>query len=262
MSLDETGGWGDMMAGDTKNAQDGPKRIQKVLGEIFEFFMAHGQVKNLTLADKTIQMTANKLGGICQECQMQLRGGGEVEEVAAPPPTKGNEKRRLFLLRLVTSKLSHLFDPVHNPNPMDRAYALGLDLYFRRIFSQNVYIRLNGEAKQILGATGSDDIQVFNTVNTNPFFNAFVQNVLIRLALTFKKYEGAKGLFMQDVNSALPNDYPDMTNEQFRVLMSALLFDVFMKGKSEMDGKLLEFRFGPGTADTLNAISDKFGTDR
>lgn len=250
------------MAGDNKSAQDGPRRIQKILGEIFEFFLAHGQMKNLALADETIRMTGNKLGQVCQDCQMQLMGSGDVDEDAPPPPTAGNEKRRLFLLRLVSSKLSHLFDPVHNPNPMDRAYAMGLDLYFRRIFPQQVYVRLNGEAKQILGASGRDDVQVVNTVNTNPFFSAFMQNVLVRMVLTFKDYEAAKGLFMQDVNDALPSGYDEMTNEQFRVLMSALLFDVFMKGKSEMDGKLLDYRFGKGTADILNFVSDKFGADR
>ena len=251
------------MAGDNKSTQDGPRRIQKVLAEIFEFFMAHSQMKNLSLAEKTIQMTGNKLGQICQDCQMQLLGGGEVDEEATPPPTKGNEKRRLFLLRLITCKASHLFDPVHNPNPMDRAYAMGLDLYFRRIFPQNVYLRLNGEAKQILTAAGSgDDVQIFNMVNTNPFFSAFVQNVLIRVALSFRKYDGAKGLFMNDTNEALPSGYEEMSNEQFRVFMSALLFDVFMRGKSELDGKLLDFRYGPETSETINTVSEKFSKDR
>ena len=245
-----------------EDGTDGPKRVQKILGEIFEFTLAHGQVKNLEAAGHSVQMTREKLESVCKACQLQTLGGGDEDmDVPGTVTGTGNEKRRLFLLRLISCKLSHLFDKAHNPNPMDRTYALGLDLYFRRIFSQDVYVRLNGEAKQILAAAGGDDVQVFNLVNTNVFFSTFVQNVLVRVIMSFRKYETAKDMLLQDINEALPHGYNNITHEQYRVLMSALLFDVFIKGKSEMDGRILDFRYGPKTAEILNQVSDRFGRD-
>ena len=238
---------------------DGPKRVQRIIGEIFEFTLAHGQVKNLDVAGSSVQMVSNKLEGVCRDCQTQMLGGEDIEDVASGGV--GNEKRRMHLLRLVSCKLSHLFDSDHNPNPMDRVYALGIDLYFRRILSEDVYNRVNAEAKQILSAAGGDDVRMFNLINSNIFFGAFVQNVLVRIVTSFKKYDEAKAFFIKDVNDALPGDYPDLTQEQYRVIMSALLFDVFIKGKSELDGKLLDYRFGPKTAEILNHVSDRFGRD-
>ena len=247
------------MAGE--DGPDGPKRIQRVLGEIFEFTLAHGQVKNLEAAGHSVQMTRDKLDSICGHCQTQMLGGGDAGEEPVAGAGAGNEKRRMHLLRLVSCKLSHLFDSAHNPNPMDRVYALGIDLYFRRILSEDVYSRVNSEAKQILAAAGGDDVRMFNLINSNIFFGSFVQNVLVRIVTSFKKYGEAKALFIQDVNDALPGNYPELTQEQYRVLMSALLFDVFIKGKSEMDGKILDYRFGPKTSEILNHVSDQFGRD-
>lgn len=255
------------MTGDSK--PDGPERVLKLLNEIFEVVAEHGGRMDDETVTESIRMTTAALSRVCRECQGQ-KAAAEVppiEEKPAEPAPKNKsekqdeEKRRLHLLRLTTCKLSNLFDTVNNPNPMNRATAHGLDTYLNRILGSAVYDHLNDQAGAILKVTGRNDVAVLNSVQSNPFHRLFLQNILVRIALSFKRYASAKRAFISDLNAVLPSTMDPVGHAEYRMILGALLFDLFIQSKSGRDSELLDYEYGPKTVKNLNAVAEQFGRD-
>lgn len=240
---------------------DGPERILRLFKDVFEVAAGHHGSLDVRTVEESIRLTTEKLSAVCAECQGFAVAAEPPPEPEPEPDLKADEKRKFFLLRLISCKLSNLFDTVNNPNPMDRHTTHGLDNYMRRIFTQPVYEHLNTQAGIIIKITGRNDVAVLNSIQNNPFHRVFLQNILVRIALSFSKYEPAKDAFIADLNDALPPSLEAAGSQEFRMILRALFFDLFLQSKSNLEGALLDYEYGPGTAATLNKVAERFGRD-
>lgn len=255
---------------DGERKTGGTDRILKILTEMFDLTLEQGRRMDQATAEQSMKLTADKLVEICLDCRS--RPPIPAIQSVAPPPrpketpkeTKEGEapKRTRYLLRLVSCKLSSLFDNEDGSIKIDRSATFGVDAYLKRIFEPSVYAHLNEQAKEILEVSGNDDATVLNNIQFNNFNWAFLQNILVRIAVSFKSYHSAKTLFIKDLNSELQPGDPDVGQVEYRLIMGALLFDLFIHAKSGLEGALLDYRYGPKTAKTIVAVADHFGRDR
>ena len=244
---------------------DCPARIRHIVGDIFNLMVTQGHRIDEATADAALSGAQERLGEICLECL----GGAATEdpprsalmdEPTAPRKAR-DDNRKYFLLRMVSCKLSHLFDTENNPTPLDRASSHGIDTYMHRIFSKSVYEQINDRAEDILDHTGTGDTNILNAILDNPDYKAFLENVLVRLAVSFLKYESAKGLFISELNMAMPDGAPPLGHVEFKSVMRALLSDIFLLGKTLGGNDLLDYRYGKNTAAIIDRVADDFGQD-
>ena len=244
---------------------DCPVRVRNIVTELFDLAIAQGHRIDSETAAIAVNSAHTRLGEICLEC---LSGAATEEpprsalmdEPSADKPALDN-KRKYFLLRMVSCKLSHLFDTVNNPSPLDRACSHGIDAYMHRIFSPGVYEQINTRAEEILEHTGTGDTNILNAIMDHPDYKAFLENVLIRFAVSFIKYEGARDLFMSDLNMALPNNAAPLSHGDFKAIIRALLSDIFLLGKVLGGNDLLDYRYGANTAAIIDHVADDFNRD-
>ncbi len=242
----------------------GSEQILRILSEIFDLTVHQGRRMDPGTAEKSIKMTAEKLVEICLDCRQRapVSTVRRVDPAAQPKKASEAPKRALFLLRLVTCKLSSLFESEGNPKTLDRSAVYGLDAYMKRIFEPGVYAYLDEQAKAILEVSGDSDNAILNNIQFNAFHWAFLQNILVRIALSFKGYLNAKALFISDLNKALGPSDPPVRQAEYRMIMGALLFDLFVHAKSSVEGTLLDYQYGPKTAKIIAAVANNFGHDR
>jgi len=229
--------------------------------------MANPDAFDASMAEAGAQMTLSRLNKICDAC-------GELPASALPQidlipineapveRPKGKEQRKLHLLRLISCKLSHAFDGRHNPDPLDRQVSIGIDVYLRRIFGIPVYTRLNDQAERILLLSGRSDDQVLRAVMSNFMHRQFFVNVLVRFGLSFRNFDVARHLFMEDLNESRPMGSPELGKTAFHMIMGSLLNDVFLIAKSQDDGAAMDFQYGPRTARGLEEVVALLAKDR
>ena len=233
--------------------------INRLVGEVFNTTLSRKDGLDDETAKEAIRLTQEKISAFCLSCQLQDQGDEKPKHVPLDPALK--EKRHLFLLRLIFCKISHLFVKSNKQTSYDRSITSGIDAYLHKIFKPAIYKHLNEHAKTILDQAGDDDITILNTIQDNPFHRTYLHNVYVRFALSFSKYENAKSIFMNDLNQSLPEGHEPLTHQDFRTIFNALLGDVFLSGKSELDGLLLDYQYGPRTAQGLITIAETFGRD-
>jgi len=132
----------------------------------------------------------------------------------------------------------------------------------RRIFGLSVYRRLNDQAERILLLSGRGDDIVLRAVMSNFMHRQFFMNVLVRLGLSFRNFDVAKHLFMEDLNESRPLGSAKLEKPAFHMMMGALLNDVFLIAKSQDDGALLDFLYGQRTARGLEEVVALMSKDR
>ena len=242
----------------------GPERILRILSEIFDLTVDQERRMDPATAEKIIKMTADKLAEISLDCRQRapVSTARRIDPAAQPKKTSEALKRALFLLRLVTCKLSGLFESEGDPNPLDRSAILGLDAYMKRIVEPAVYVYLDEQAKAILEVSGDDDTAILHNIQLNAFHRAFLQNILVRVALSFKGYLNAKALFISELNKATGPGDPPVGQAEYRRIMGALLFDLFAQAKSPAEGALLDYQYGPKTAKIISTVAANVGHDR
>lgn len=248
-----------------KDERSGPDEVGRIVREIFSFVMSNPEAFDASMAEAGAQMTLARLNKICDAC-------GQLPEIPAVDlipindapieRPKGQEQRKLHLLRLVSCKLSHAFDKTLNPDPLDRQVSVGLDVYLRRLFGMGVYARMNDQAERVLLVSGKGDDQVLRAVMSNFQHRQFFTNVLVRFGLSFRNFDVARHLFMEDLNESRPLGTPAVGKREFHVFTGALLNDIFLMAKSQDDGALLDFQFGPRTARGLEEAAALLAKDR
>jgi len=243
---------------------DCPARIRNIVGDLFTLTVTHGHRIDETTAEHALSSARQRLSDICLECL-----AGTPEQVAtsdpspmtATPQTGQKDHRKYFLLRMLSCKMSHLFDTHNNPAPLSRACSHGIDTYIRRLFSLAVYEQVNSRAGEILNMCGTGDTKILNAIQDNPDHKAFLENALVRIAVSFIKYTNARDMFISDLNMAMPNTADPLTHENFRAIIGALLSDVFLLGKSMGGNDLLDYRYGANTSLILDQVAVSFSKD-
>lgn len=255
------------MARDKQDPRSGPDEVGRIVSEIFSFVMANPEAFDASLAEAGAQMTLSRLNKICDACgalpscdvpQVELIPINE-EPIERP---KGQEQRRLHLLRLLSCKLSHAFDKTLNPDPLDRQVSIGIDVYLRRLFGQGVYARLNDQAERILLVSGRGDDQVLRAVMGNYQHRQFFTNILVRFGQSFRNFDVARHVFMEDLNESRPLGSKAVGKGAFHTITGALLNDLLLMAKSQDDGALMDFQFGPRTARGLEEVAVLLGKHR
>lgn len=245
---------------------DCPVRVRNIVTELFDLAVAQGHRIDDETAAIALNGARTRLGEICHEClsgaatEEPPRSALMEEPVADNKPAVDN-KRKYFLLRMISCKLSHLFDATNNHSPLDRACSHGIDTYMHRIFSKGVYDQINTRAEEILSHTGTGDTNILNAIMDNPDYKAFLENVLVRFAISFIKYKGARDLFISDLNMAMPNNAEPLTLMDFKAIIRALLSDIFLLGKVLGGNDLLDYRYGANTAAIIDRVADEFSRD-
>lgn len=247
--------------------REGPNEVGRIVSEIFTFVSEHPEAFDATMAEAGAQMTLARLDKICNACgslpvsdlpQADLIPINE-EPIARP---SGTEQRKMHLLRLISCKLSHAFDKHLNPEPIDRQVSVGIDIYMRRIFGLGVYHRLNDQAERILLISGNGDDVVLRAVMGNFMHRQFFVNILVRVALSFRNFDVAKHLFMEDLNAARPLGTPEISNTAFHLICNAMFNDLFLMAKSQDDGATLDYQYGHRTTRGLVEVVDLMHKDR
>lgn len=245
--------------------RSGPDEVGRIVSEIFSFVMANPEAFDSSMAEAGAQMTLARLNKICDACGALPEPPAvdliAIDEAPVERP-KGQEQRKLHLLRLMSCKLSHAFDKTLNPDPVDRQVSIGLDVYMRRLFGMDVYRRLNDQAERILLVSGKGDDVVLRSVMSNFQHRQFFTNILVRFGLSFRNFDVARHLFMEDLNESRPLGTPPLGKRDFHTFTGALLNDIFLMAKSQDDGALLDFQFGPRSARGLEDVSVLLAKDR
>ena len=253
------------MAGTSQDERSGPDEVGRIVSEIFSFVMSNPEAFDTSMAEAGAQMTLARLNKICDACGALPEPPAvdliAIDEEPIERP-KGQEQRKLHMLRLLSCKLSHAFDKKLNPDPLDRQVSIGLDVYLRRLFGMAVYRRLNDQAERILLVSGKGDDQVLRAVMSNYQHRQFFTNILVRFGLSLRNFDVARHLFLQDLNECRPAGVPQVGKKEFHTFAAALLNDLFLMAKSQDDGALLDFQFGPRTARGLEDVSVKLAKDR
>ena len=244
---------------------DGPSRVHSIVSELFEFVLENKQHIDKNIAEESVVSAKETLGVICKTCR-EINDEGdapeiEISQTSSPEPRSDNDKRKMHLLRLISCKLSHAFDKKHNPNPIERKFSVGIDYYLRRLFTPEVYEQLNEQAERMLMVSGVGDNVIINNVNTNIHHKNFLNNVLVRFAQSFRKFDTAHYQFMDDVNQSNPSAQPLGKNE-FHLIMSSLLNDLMLTARSQRDGAMMDFLYGPRTSQVLDEISQNLSKHR
>ena len=252
---------------DDQDERSGPDEVGRIVSEILSFVMANPGAFDASMAEAGAQMTLARLNSICKACgslpacdlpQVDIIPISE-EPIERP---SGQEQRRLHLLRLISCKLSHAFDKRLNPDPLDRQVSIGIDVYMRRVFGMSVYHRLNDQAERILLLSGRGDDVVLRAVMGNFMHRQFFMNILVRFGLSFRNFDVARHLLMEDLNESRPLGTPRLGKSAFHLIVGALLNDVFLMAKSQDDGAALDFQFGPRTARGLEEVVALLSKDR
>ena len=247
-----------------QDGQDGPDRISGIVDELFEFVIENKNHIDRNVADESTRAARATLSAICSDCRETIEDKTpeiEINKSPAPLPNKENEQRKMHLLRLVSVKLSHAFDKKHNPNPIERKFSVGIDYYLRRLFTADVFDQLNDQAQRILMVSGVGDNVIINNINTNPHHKNFLNNILVRFAQSFRKFNTARFQLMEDLNESNPSA-PPLGNNAFHLIMSSLLNDLMLTARSQRDGAMMDFLYGPKTSQALDEVSKALTDNR
>ncbi len=250
----------------SQDGQNGSERIYSIVNELFEFVIENKDHIDRNIADESTRAARASLSAICSDCREAGTAEDETPEIEinkSPPPAPhtGNEQRKMHLLRMVSVKLSHAFDKKHNPNPIERKFSVGIDYYLRRLFTAEVFDQLNDQAQRILMVSGVGDNVIINSINANPHHKNFLNNVLVRFAQSFRKFSTARFQFMEDLNESNPSA-PSLGKNEFHLIMSSLLNDLMLTARSQRDGAMMDFLYGPKTSQTLDDVSKALADNR
>ena len=109
--------------------------------------------------------------------------------------------------------------------------------------------------------SGVGDNVIINNINANPHHKNFLNNVLVRFAQSFRKFDTAHYQFMDDINESNPSA-PPLGKNEFHLIMSSLLNDLMLTARSQRDGAMMDFLYGPRTSQTLDEVSQALAKNR
>ncbi len=173
-----------------------------------------------------------------------------VAQHAAPhsTPAPRDTRRNRFLLRLVLSRVSHLFSGKQATMP--RSLIEGLDSYLNKAFGPIIYEELNNEADQILwNLSAGDDRELWDSINKNPSVRRFVDTIFIRILFRFENFAAGKKTFMSIVDRTM-QDKSNVTfgEDHFLAVFESMFSELWSEAQSEGQRIRWDFLFGDGTS--------------
>ena len=174
-------------------------------------------------------------------------GGGESA-------ASRNPRRNRFLLRLVLSRVSHLFSG--NRAILPRSLIEGLDTYLIKAFGPIIYEELNNEADQILwNLHAGDDRELWDAINKNPPVRRLVDTIFIRILFRFENFTAGKKTFTSIVDRTMQDRSNFSFNEDhFYAVFESLFSELWTEAQNEGQRIRWDFLFGDGTSARLVEI--------
>lgn len=165
-----------------------------------------------------------------------------------------DKRRNRFLLRLVLSKVSHLFGGAKATMP--RSLIEALDSYLIKAFGPIIYEELNNEADQILwNLHAGDDHQLWESINKNPPVRRFVDTIFIRILFRFENFAAGKKTFTNIVDRTMQDKSNFNFNEDhFYAVFEAMFSELWTEAQNEGQRIRWDFLFGDGTSTRLIEI--------
>jgi DNA-binding response OmpR family regulator len=192
----------------------------------------------------------------------------ETQRPSTPPPVReqprsskaGKNRRRLFLLRLFISRISHLFgDDKGRKKVVPRLFVHGFDEYLTLLMGRNLYIQLNLEAKKLLEKVESDDDAfIWREIILNEQYRRFSFNILIRILIKFKDFAKNKRNFLTIINKSFDKKVDKFTESHFNIVFMTLFADIFGFMRDADELAKMDFMYGEGTGDKISGIYDEF----
>lgn len=173
----------------------------------------------------------------------------KLDQVAHQASGLERDKRRnRFLLRLVLSKVSHLFGGKQATMP--RSLIEALDSYLIKAFGPIIYEELNNEADQILwNLHAGDDHQLWESINKNPPVRRFVDTIFIRILFRFENFAAGKKTFISIVDRTMQDKSNFSFNEDhFFAVFEAMFNELWAEAQNEGQRIRWDFLFGDGTS--------------
>jgi len=188
-----------------------------------------------------------------------LLPGGSTEQNTGQDSGVESGNRTYFLLRLIAGRFSHLFSDPQTP-VFPRDVVKGFDNYLMKLLGEVLYDELNIEAQELLSNFQTDDDgEIWQRIGENDRHKRFAYNILIRILLKFEDFEWAKRNFMSILNNVTERGSGFFFEDKhFQLLFTALFSDLFKALWSDGETVKLDFMFGEGTANRIDAIHDRF----
>lgn len=161
--------------------------------------------------------------------------------------------RKKFLLRLVSSKISHL---CNKPSILPKSIFDALDAYMKKAFGDLVYDDLNIDAEHILSCIeGDGDEFIWREINNNPRWKRLAETILIRILLRFEQFQVGKRTFMIIINDVtMTKSKFTVTDAHFMVLFASMFSDLGDSLNDENQRIRLDFHFGDGVSKKIRSI--------
>ncbi len=178
----------------------------------------------------------------------------EKLDAIAQSANQRDSRRNRFLLRLVLSRVSHLFS---GPKAiMPRSLIEGLDSYLLKAFGPIIYEELNNEADQILWSLqAGDDRELWDSINKNPPVRRFVDTIFIRILFRFENFPAGKKTFTSIVDRTM-QDKSNFTfnDDHFFAVFEAMFTELWTEAQTEGQRIRWDFLFGDGTSTRIVEI--------
>ena len=194
---------------------------------------------------------AEQFGRIAQELEATV---AESFADDATPEAKHDPRRNRFLLRLVVSRVSHLF--TGDRPMMPRSLIEGLDRYLVKAFGPIMYEECNVEADQTLvNLNTDDDHAMWDGIRKSPQMRRFVDTLFIRLLFRFENFPNGKKTFISIIDRTMQDvSHYNFGESQFNAVFEALFSDLWLELKKDEQRLRWDFLFGDGTSAKLAAI--------
>lgn len=164
------------------------------------------------------------------------------------PTAQRDARRNRFLLRLVLSRVSHLFSGKQAIMP--RSLIEGLDTYLIKAFGPIIYEELNNEADQILwNLHAGDDRELWDSINKNPPVRRFVDTIFIRILFRFENFPAGKKTFTSIVDRTMQDRSNfSFNDDHFYAVFESMFNELWTEAQSEGQRIRWDFLFGDGTS--------------
>lgn len=259
---------GDMGDGTMNVAQRSTSATKAIIKSMLDMMMTH---KMLTRENHTPELD-EAVKELVREIETVIRTnllnfGNQVSDQvkASAPASEGAPKaehgnRTKFLLRLIAGRFSHLFVSKDGNSILPREVVMGFDNYMAKLLGEVLYDELNGEAAELLSWFDTDDDDlIWREISENDRHKRFAYNILIRILLKFEDFAWARKNFISIVNNVTERKSNFLFEDQhFQLLFSALFSDLFRAMWDDDEMVKLDFMFGGGTADKIDAIREEF----
>jgi len=223
-----------------------PRRNRDLFQYLITTFQSMLPAEKAAVFDMIAAELERSIHDNCQICRITH------QQATAEPPR--DLRRSRFLLRLVVSRVSHLF--AGDKAILPRSLIEGMDRYMKKAFGSVIYAELDAEADELLYRVNcDDDREMWEKIRTNPQWCRFVDTIFIRILFRFENFANGKKTFMAILEVTMQEvSRFTFTDDHFALVFEAMFSELWTELENEEQRIRWDFMFGDGTSKRLEAI--------